>query len=100
MANEIKVSTNRLKSDADQVNSLIQKMEQTMTSMKSNITQLGTMWEGPTKKAFMAAFESDRQAADGVLKELKAMHSFEEQAKTQYERCENQVSSLVSGIRI
>lgn len=100
MANEIKVNTNRLGSDADQVKNHISNMEKQLTSMEAGIKQLNSMWEGPAKKAFVQAFEDDRKAAMEIIKELKSLQTFEMQAKGKYEKCESQVSSLVDSIRI
>lgn len=100
MGNELKINTSRLGSDADQVRHHISNMEKQINAMKSGINQLNSMWEGPAKKAFVQAFEDDRVAAVEIIKELKSLNSFENQAKSKYEKCENQVSSLVDSIRI
>lgn len=98
--NEIKINTTRLGTDAAQVLSLINNMERQLNNMKSNVDQLNGMWEGPAKQAFTQAFENDRSFAEAILKELKSLQGFETQAKDKYEKCEQQVSSLVDSIKI
>lgn len=100
MANDIKINTTRLGSDADQIGNHISNMEKQINSMKSSIDQLMSTWEGSAKSAFYQAFEDDRVAAMEIIKELKSLHSLECQAKTKYENCESQVSSLVDSIKI
>ena len=100
MANEIKVNTTRLGSDAEHVGRLITNMEKQLKNMKADIDQLNGMWEGPAKKTFVSAFENDRIAASEIIKELKSLQNFESQAKGKYEKCEHEVSSLVDSIHI
>lgn len=100
MANEIRVNTTRLGSDADNVARLIASMEKELSSMQHNIAAMNKMWKGPAKQAFQAAFENDRQAAVDVLRELKSLQTFETQAKKKYEKCEQQVASLVNSISV
>lgn len=97
---EIRVTTNRLENDAEKLASLISSMETQLENMKASINQLNQMWEGNAKTAFMTAFEDDRRAAEGVLKELKSLQNYEAQAKTKYENCEKQIENLVNSIRV
>lgn len=98
--NEIKVNTNRLNNDANQIASLIQRMEKELNNIKSSVSQMNSMWEGMSKKAFMQAFEDDRKAAEDVIKELKSLQKFEMEAKTKYEQCENQIAGIINSIRV
>jgi WXG100 family type VII secretion target len=98
--NELKVSTTRLNSDADQIYSLIQSMEKELKNMKNSVNQMNQMWEGVTKKAFVTAFESDQQAAADVIKELKSFQKYEVEAKNKYEQCEKQITELLKEIRV
>lgn len=98
--NELKVSTNRLNSDANQISSLIKAMEKELSNMKTSVNQMNQMWEGMTKEAFVKAFHDDQTAAEDVIKELKALQSFEVEAKNKYEQCEKQITALINAIRI
>jgi WXG100 family type VII secretion target len=98
--NEIKINTARLGTDAAQVISLINDMDNRIKNMKAHIDQLNGMWDGPAKQAFVQVFEDDRAAAEDVIKELKSLHGFETQAKEKYDKCEQQVAALVDAIKI
>lgn len=98
--NHIKVSTNRLHTDAEQIGSLIRSMEKESSDMKNSVQQMNHMWEGPSKQAFVNAFYTDMNALDTVIRSLKSIQSFEIQAKTKYETCEQQVEQLVSSIHV
>jgi WXG100 family type VII secretion target len=96
----IKISTNRLGTDAEQVASLIQSIQKEMTAMKSSVQQMNSMWEGPSKEAFVQAFNQDMEDLSTLIKGLSSIQSFETQAKTKYENCEQQVEELVASIRV
>ena len=98
--NEIKVNTATLKNDADQIGQKIAAMEKQLESMHTSITQLNSMWEGPTKTAFAAVFENDRKAALQVIKELKSLNSYENMAKDKYNQCEKKIEEIVASIRV
>lgn len=98
--NQIKISTNRLNSDAQQLAGLIQSMKKELNNMNNSVAQLNAMWDGPSKKAFVKAFENDKRALEDVIESLNSIQKYEMHAKTKYEQCENQVADLVSGIRI
>lgn len=99
-ANEIRVNTNRLGTDADRVNALIKNMEKAINEMKNSVSQMNQMWEGEAKNAFVTAFNDDMNAAADVIEELKSLQTFEAQAKTEYEKSERQIMELVNSIRV
>lgn len=98
--NYIKVSTNRLNVDAQQIESLIGSMKKEMGNMKNSVKQLNSMWEGVSKKAFVQAFNDDMTALASVIDSLSAIRNFETETKNKYENCEKQVAQLVDSIRV
>lgn len=100
MADKIKVNTTRLGTDAESVKSNIQKIKKSMEDMKKDVTQLDSMWDGPTSEAFKKAFQDDMNALNTIIKNLEQIYNFETTAKSKYESCERQVASKVSGIRV
>lgn len=99
-ANHIKVSTNRLNADAQQMGSMIGSMKKEMENMKDSVKQLNNMWEGLSKKAFVQAFNDDMTALTAVIDSLNEIRTFETEAKSIYENCEKQVAQLVDSIRV
>ncbi len=97
---EIKVSTTRLGNDADQVGNLIRSMENELKNLKASVDQMNAMWDGPAKKAFMAAVQSDVNVAESIIKELKSFQKNETEAKKKYEQCESQIDSIINSIRV
>lgn len=98
--NEIKVNTVRLNKDASDINSLIKNMEKKLADMQSNVIQMNQMWEGETKNAFVKVFNDDMNAAKTVIKELKAIYSYEVNAKTEYDKCEVKVADIIKSIHV
>ena len=99
MSSEIRVDTGQLKRDADSVGNLIRTMERQITDIQAEISQMNTMWTGTAKNSFVKAVADDIKAAREVLAELKSLQSFESQARTKYDQCEQEVSALVDALK-
>ena len=56
MAEKIVVNTNRLGQDAESVETYIAKIKKQITEMKSSVSDLDAMWDGPSSEAFKKAF--------------------------------------------
>lgn len=100
MANEIKVNTKRLKDDADKIDGYIKKIETAMKNMKTSVKELDQMWDGTSSEAFKLAINGDINELDAMIKNLKAIYSFETNAKQKYDTCETKVAELVAGIKV
>ena len=94
------MNTNRLGADADSVAGILNGIKTEFENMKQSVSQLDGMWDGPSSEAFKKAFWDDMNAMAELLKNLESMHSYEVNAKTKYESCENKVGTIVAGIRI
>lgn len=96
----IKMNTSRLNGDAQSIAGLLQGIKTQLEQMKQSVNQLDSMWDGPGSEAFKKVFQDDMSAMAELLKNLESMHSYEVNAKTKYESCENKVGTIVAGIRI
>ena len=100
MINYIKINTNRLNTDAETVAGMISGIKTELNGMKQNVAQLDSMWDGPSSEAFKKAFQDDMNAMETIIKNIESIHSYEVNAKSKYESCENRVSGIVAGIRV
>ncbi len=100
MADKIKINTNRLGTDAENIKRYIDNLASEAENMKSNVNALKKMWEGPGCQAFDQAFQNDMRAMDTVIKNLKSIWNYDTNAKKEYEDCERKVSSMIANIRI
>lgn len=96
----IKVDTNRLNSDAGQIQNSIRRIETAMSNLKSSISQLDRMWDGPSSETFKHAFNNDMAALSSLLSNFRYIYNYEIDAKQKYEQCENRAINLVEGIHI
>ena len=100
MAQTIKVNTSRLNSDSSQVSECIRAMKSEMGKMKASVSQLDSMWDGESSEAFKSAFWGDMEAMSQIISALEKFQQDEMNAKRKYDDCENEVGSLISGIRV
>lgn len=99
-SSKIIIHTGRLGTDAEKVGRCIRNMSDEMEKMKSSVAQMDRMWDGPGSEAFKQAFETDRRMFEEIIKNLRGIHDYETNAKSEYEKCENDVSALVAEIRV
>lgn len=97
---KIRVNTNRLKNDSDQVSEGITKMKSEMSKMIESVTQLDKMWDGPSSEAFAQVFQDDMNALNMLLDNLDKIYKYETTAKSKYDTCENGISQLIAGIQV
>ena len=100
MADLIKVNTNRLKTDASTIKDHISSIEKEIEDLRGHNTTLDAMWDGPSSEAFKAAFEADITALEQMVKSLKSLNNYEDNARDKYDDCERKVSDLVNQIKV
>lgn len=97
---KIKVNTHRLGNDVDQISACIQSMKQQIELLRNCITRMNSMWTSEAKTQFVKDCETQIQNLSERIKYLERMYKYEDNARRQYEACENRVSQVISRIRI
>ena len=100
MTDRIRVNTGNLGRTREQVSSHIRQIKEQITAIYSDLSSLGTMWEGEAHTAFDSEFRKDIKRLENLCKRLDGIVSFEANAITEYERCEKEVASLISAIKV
>ncbi|MBR0308415.1 MAG: WXG100 family type VII secretion target [Mogibacterium sp.] len=100
MADWIKVNTNRLKSDASDIENYIQAIRNRITDLRAHSATLDAMWDGPSSEAFKMAFLSDIEALEAIMASLDAMNEYEDVARQKYDECESKVADLVNQVHV
>lgn len=100
MANEIKVDTERMKTDCDDLKESITALEKALEKMYEAVNSLDGMWDGPSNDAFKAAFNSDAKTMKGVVKRLSKLRDSIKFARSEYVKTIGKVNDLVNGIRV
>lgn len=96
----IEVDTVILKTDVDDINAELQGLRADSGRLAQAAAELGATWEGNSKAAFMAGVNDDISRLNALLEQMEKYTNLTEEARTNYETCENEVGSLISGLRI
>ena len=96
----IEVTTNTLKSDTETIALHLEKLRQRSDALESVTQQLGSMWEGQAKQAFTAAVRDDLNRLRSLISAMQKFTQKTDEARNEYDKCENTVTQLVASIRV
>lgn len=100
MANEIATKTESMEKDINELTTLLSNAEKAMNQMFSEMVALDAMWDGAANEAFNIQFANDYQLSKDMCKTIRDLIGCISFAKTEYVKCEQEVGSIVSSIRI
>ena len=100
MSQEIAVRTESLASDITSMQSRLESIRNKSDKMFEAVSMLDKMWEGPANDAFVQQFVSDQKSMDEMCEVIQSIISCLTYAKDEYVKCENEVSSIVSSLKI
>ena len=100
MANMIKVNTNVLGKDIQEMRTLANSVERDLNDIYALVSALDAMWDGPANDKFRREFSADKKVCANVVKEINRLINDTTSAKTKYESCERNVHSLVGSLRV
>ena len=97
---EIAVNTATLARDTAQLTTLLARLEKDKANMVQEIQELNRMWQGPSNQAFNDQFKTDCTSLDNLCRTIREMIGAMENAKREYDQCDNRVNALVSALKI
>ncbi len=97
---EIAVNTAKLARDTAQLTTLLARLEKDKAKMVQEIQELNRMWQGPSNQAFNDQFKTDCTSLDNLCRTIREMIGAMENAKREYDQCDNRVNALVSALKI
>ena len=100
MANMIKVNTNVLSQDIQDMRTLAKSVERDLNDIYTLVAALDTMWDGPANDEFRRQFTADKKVCANVVKEIDRLINDTTSARSKYESCERNVHSLVNSLRV
>lgn len=100
MASKIKINTKTLSKDKDSIEKDLKQIEKKIKQMKLDVAAMNKMWTGEANTAFNKAFNDDIDDLNTICDSIRGIITYESTAKDAYEKCEQQVSSLISSISI
>ena len=95
---KIKVSTTELQSDARSVESSIKQLETEIGRLEQELNTINTMWEGPASETFFLVFQADIEELRNLIRDLQSFNTYENNAVSNYNRCESEVGGLVDSL--
>lgn len=100
MGQEIAIKTESLASDITLMQSRLNAIKNDMGKMFEAVAILDRMWEGPANQVFVQQFTTDQQSMEQLCDVIQSIINCLTYAKDEYTKCENEVNSIVSSIRI
>ena len=99
MADRIRIHTDRLGTDAGQIQDGIEAVTRQLDEMQQSVAALERMWEGSGREAFHQTFREDMEAAQNAVAGMKEIYAYDTNAKQQYEQRERKIAALLAQIR-
>ena len=100
MADLIKVNTSRLRTDVSDIRGHLKGIKKEIQDLRRHNAALDAMWAGPSSEAFKTAFESDIASLEQIVESLTSLNEYEDNARIEYDKCENKVADLVNQIKV
>ncbi|MCD7744501.1 MAG: WXG100 family type VII secretion target [Lachnospiraceae bacterium] len=96
MADNIKVNTASLNRTRKEIRAKLVKLHSEMEELSAAVDALNSMWEGEAHAAFVNSLTEDMSLLSEVCAGLQSILDYEESAVTEYRKCEQQVSDMIS----
>ena len=97
---KLSIETGRLQTDVDNLNARVASLRAKGSDMMSGIDALSAMWEGEAKNTFVTQFASDYQQLQKLIDAIENLIGDLQNAKEQYDKCENEVGTIISAIKV
>ena len=100
MADVIATNTDRMQSDLNLLEEQIVKMDTAFQAAWDAVEALNATWEGPAHDTLVAQFLQDQETVKTMIISLRNYREELENAKKEYETCEQNVNSLVRSMDV
>lgn len=100
MADYIEINIPSLKEDLDELQDQVKQIRDGMKQMFEEIQQLDSMWDGPANLAFNTQFVNDYQTMEEMCGTMDSIIAYGQNARTEYNKCENAVLAAIEEIKI
>ena len=97
---KIEVNTSTLKGDVDKFRAELQGLKGDVTKLRETSNQLSSMWDGIAKQATVAAVSDDIGRLELLIKAIEEFTNATDTARSNYDRCEQNVGSIVSSLKV
>lgn len=97
---EIATNTDTMGADIDVLEAALKNARDQLDKMFTEINELDTMWDGPANSEFNAQFAIDYETGKALCDTIESIIESVRNARTEYIKCENEVSGIISSIKI
>ncbi len=97
---EIEQNTDFLADDISRLEEERTALEKAMEAMFAAVQELESTWQGPAKAQFTVQFQNDFEKCREMNKTLESLIEKLRTARSEYDKCENEVGNIVRAIRI
>ncbi len=98
--NEIEMNTNTLAKDIEDLEELLLSLEGQIEEMFQAVKELDGMWSGPAHDAFIEQFQWDYQSSKDMCHILRELIDSLRHAGEEYDKCEQNINSVIGSLRI
>lgn len=96
----IEIITEKLKSDASDMQAQLARVKSDMNKMNNAIATLNGMWKGNAREAFNVQYASDYENMTEVCNIVEKIISGMNTAADKYSACDSQVKDIINSIKI
>ena len=97
---EVSVDEKKPRINHDQLSELNARFKSSIDSLVTSESALNAMWDGEAKAAFVNAVHSDMVMLEDLISALEKYTTSTDTARGNYDRCEKDVSSIVSSLKV
>ena len=97
---QIEMDTSTLQRDIDTLDDLIRRTREQKRKLITTVEELNSMWSGRANSAFNAQFQTDMANFDNALEVLGEIRNSLENAKSEYNSCEQKVEGIINSITV
>lgn len=99
-ANKIRVNTDSLNQTKRNLEEKLNSIRKAISDISEDMKTLNSMWMGEAHDAFVQNTDQDIQFLNNVCDGIQGIIDYEENAVTEYNKCEQQVAELIRQIQI
>lgn len=96
----IEISTSWLDNDITRMQERLDNLTAAKDQVYRCLENLNSMWEGAAQQTFITQTRIDEMVLRGLINNLNNLIECMEYAKSEYEKCTEEVNSKIAGIRL
>ena len=96
----IEVNTSTLKSDVSRIEEELKGIQTDAKELTELLAAMGSMWDGEAKQSFTAAVNDDLGRLGELVNAMRRFAGLTDDARAEYEKCENAVADIVASLRV